>query len=650
MADDELTKEQLLQRLDAARRELAEAYATAENASDPILRFERGGRHTYVNRATQEVAGMSADQFIGRTHREMGFPEELCELWENAIEKVFATKQESSLDFEIDLAGRHIVFELKLHPEMGADGEVSSVLGVSREITDRKRSEQALREKNAEMQALFQAYPDLSFRLSTDGVILDFIAGRTSDLFTTPENFLGKRMQEVLPLEVAQQFEAGASQGPERKMFSMEYSLPLPQGERFFEARVIPILDDQFFAIVRDITDRKLAEEERRKLEGHIQQAQKLESLGILAGGVAHDFNNILTGLLGNADLALMELPAHSPVRQYILDIQEASRRAADLTNQMLAYSGKGRFVVEEIDVNALMRDMSGLFSSAISRKANLKYELRARLPGVRADATQLRQIALNLVTNAADAIDGGAGEIRLSTDVVDWTAESTDSGQLVESLPDGRYVVLEVNDNGVGMNAETQARVFEPFFTTKFTGRGLGLAAVQGIVRGHGGAIFVDSEEGRGTTFRVLLPALSRAAAEAHGSGNSVEAWRGRGTILLVDDEEAVRKVATRMLERLGFSVLAAPGGQEAIDLFQEQHAEIACVILDLKMPQVGGEEVYAEIRKLSDVPVILSSGFGESESTKQFKHLGLAAFLQKPYELAALSRTLRATLGKSP
>jgi two-component system cell cycle sensor histidine kinase/response regulator CckA len=398
--------------------------------------------------------------------------------------------------------------------------------------------------------------------------------------------------------------------------------------------------------IVDDITDRVLAERERQHLEAQVQHTQKLESLGILAGGIAHDFNNILTGLLGNAELALRDVPPRSPIYPLLDNIHRAGRRAADLTGQMLAYSGKGRFVVQETDINDLVQDMASLLESSKGDRGELSYALSDGLPGVRADATQLRQILLNLVINASEAVAETGGQIQLSTYLSD--SASLDPIPLADELAAGRYVTIQVTDTGCGMDEETQAKVFDPFFTTKFTGRGLGMAAVQGIVRGHKGAIHLESAVGKGTTFRVHLPALDHPAKPVPTKPERDDGWRGRGTILVVDDDEMVRRVACQILAGCGFSVLAAENGAEAVTIFNTRHAEIACVLLDLNMPLMDGAETCKMMRKLDGgVPVILSSGYGEEESTQRFGDQGLAGFIQKPYQVESLEDKLREVLG---
>ncbi len=397
------------------------------------------------------------------------------------------------------------------------------------------------------------------------------------------------------------------------------------------------------------VVEREQSETERRELEARIRQMQKTESLGVLAGGVAHDFNNLLMGVLGNADLALLRLPPTSPIRDHLTAITQATHRAADLTRQMLAYSGKGKFLVESLDLSCLIEEIDHLLSASVSKKAEIGYHLVQNLPAVEADATQIRQVIMNLIANAAEAIGEGSGTISISTGAMDCGRTYLMQSYLDENLPAGTYVYVEVTDTGSGMDEQTRAKIFDPFFTTKFTGRGLGLAAVLGIVRGHRGAINVSSEPQRGTTIRVLFPACPRPTAAPSVPGPELEVpdWRSHGFVLVVDDEEAVLTVAKDMLETLGFEVLAAVDGHQAVEVFRRRADEIRLVLLDMAMPRMDGEEAFLEIRRIrSDARVLLSSGYNEQTATNRFAGRGLAGFIQKPYRLAALREKIRQVL----
>lgn len=396
-------------------------------------------------------------------------------------------------------------------------------------------------------------------------------------------------------------------------------------------------------------TQRTRAEKERVELEEQVRHTQKLESLGVLAGGIAHDFNNLLVGILGNADLALLDLPKDAAHRDCLNEIVTASQRAAELCKQMLAYSGRGKFVVESVHLSSMIEDLSKLLELSISKTIDLKFDFQNGLPLVEADISQLRQVAINLVLNASEAIGDRAGQVTISTSSIHCDRAFLNEIYIDGDLPEGTYVCLEVTDSGSGMDERTQARIFDPFFSTKFTGRGLGLAAVLGIVRGHNGAIRVESNPESGSTFQVLLPSAVPEAVTADGATiDASSQWAKPGQVLVIDDEEIVRSLATRMLELAGFRALSACDGIEGLDMIRRDPAQIDAVLLDLTMPRMNGEETFQEIRKIrDDLPVILSSGFSEQDVPKSFQDASsLAGFVQKPYTSSALLKTIRHAL----
>jgi PAS domain S-box-containing protein len=397
----------------------------------------------------------------------------------------------------------------------------------------------------------------------------------------------------------------------------------------------------RFVAVLHDISESKRAAEERRRMEEQMLHAQKLESLGVLAGGIAHDFNNILMSIIGNADLALMRINRESPAVENLRQIEMASARAADLAKQMLAYSGKGKFVVENLDLNILLEEMLHMLEVSISKKAVLRLNLSSPLPTVEVDATQLRQIVMNLVINASEAIGDKSGVIAITTGCMDCDKNYLKNVWLSENIGEGMYVFLEVADTGCGMSKETLARLFDPFFTTKFSGRGLGMAAVLGIVKGHRGAIRVYSESGRGSTLKILLPASGRPV-EMFSHDGSLDDWQGSGTVLLVDDEETVRGIGSEMLRALGFTPVTAGDGREALEVFR-QRPEISFVIMDLTMPHLDGEQCFRELRQIApQVKVIMTSGYNEHEVTQKFTGKGLSGFMQKPYNITELKKMI--------
>jgi PAS domain S-box-containing protein len=385
---------------------------------------------------------------------------------------------------------------------------------------------------------------------------------------------------------------------------------------------------------------------ERSRIEEQLRHTQKLESLGVLAGGVAHDFNNLLTGILGNSSLALDNVGPNHPNRALLEEVMRAAERAADLTRQLLAYAGKGRFVMRTLDLSDLVREISGLVQTSLPKQAQLRLQLSEDLPGIDADPGQLQQIVMNLVINGAEAIgsEGGSVLVRTGMQEVDshYISTMSNAGEL---LKPGRYVVLEVHDTGSGMDEATLAKIFDPFFTTKFAGRGLGLSAVSGIVRAHHGAMKVYSKPGQGTTFKVLFRASMNQVA--HGARPTKRALNGAGTVLIVDDEEIVRVTAKHTLERYGYRIMIANDGVTALEAYRDQLELISLVLLDLTMPMMSGEETLRRLQILNpNVKVLLSSGYNEIEAVQRFAGKGLAGFIQKPYTAAGLAEKVREAL----
>jgi len=398
----------------------------------------------------------------------------------------------------------------------------------------------------------------------------------------------------------------------------------------------------------RDVTDRVRADEERRRLESQMQHVQKLESLGVLAGGIAHDFNNLLVGVLGHAGLALTEVDPDSPAHERIQQIQLTAQRAAELTNQMLAYSGKGRFVLQSADLSEIVGEMTHLLRTAVEKSAEIELDLDRALPAFDGDPAQIRQVVMNLITNASDAIGTAPGTISIQTGEIAVTPEYVTDAWIGTDLPAGNYVFVEVRDTGCGMDAATMARIFDPFFTTKFTGRGLGLAAVLGIVRGHKGGIKISSEPGRGTTFRVLLPSTTTPATPAVMPVKSAPVLVAGARVLVVDDEPGVRTIARESLRRAGFEVTTVNDGAEAIDLLSTDK-DFQVVLLDMTMPRMNGTEAFRLIKELQpDLPVVLTSGYSAQEAVGRFGNDGIAGFIQKPFMPAALVKAMHDAISR--
>lgn len=403
-------------------------------------------------------------------------------------------------------------------------------------------------------------------------------------------------------------------------------SFPIPNSE----GRVTRVA-----GILADVTAQREAANEKAAFDRKLQETQRLESLGVLAGGIAHDFNNLLTGVLGNASLARLVVPQNGEAQAYLGEIEAVAVRAAELCKQMLAYSGKGRFEVQLLDLSALVQETAQLLHLSIAKNAVLRFNLSRELPPVMADPTQLRQVVMNLVINASEALSGKSGTISMNTGVIRVDEDYVRSTAVADAIAPGDYVFLEVADNGVGMDAVTLSRIFEPFFTTKFTGRGLGLSAVLGIVRGHKGALKAYSEPGKGTMFKLLFPIAEGHARPLKQGDAAALTWRGSGKVLVVDDEETVRAVSARMLETFGLTPILANDGADAVRKFEAEPGAFAAVLMDLTMPHMDGEEAFRRLRLLSPtVRVILMSGFNEQEAINRFTGKGLAGFLQKPFK----------------
>jgi len=632
-----------------------------EATSDLVSIARPDGTLTYMNSAGRMLLGWDADVNI----RQMMIPHVHPTWAANRVknEAIPCAIREGVWQGESALLkadGSEIPVSQVVISHENSTGEVEYLSTIMRDISERKRVERERRASEANYRTIFDAgYDAIVVHDMQTGAILD-ANKRMCEMFGyTHDEALALTVEQIslgeppyTQIEAAEWIHKAVTQGPQ----TFEWICKKKTGETFWVevtlTRVMIAGHERVLATDRDITDRKQAEKERLNLERQVQHAQKLESLGVLAGGIAHDFNNLLMSILGYADLTLDALSPMSPVRSNIQEIEKASKRAADLANQMLAYSGKGRFVIESIDLNVLVEDMAHLLEISISKKIELECRFAAILPTFDGDAHQIRQILLNLIANASEAIGDSNGVITLATGTMDCSRDYLDSigttlrTDLDEPLPDGAYVYLEMTDTGCGMGTGTIERIYDPFFTTKFTGRGLGMSAVLGIVRGHRGAIDVSSEVEKGTTFKVLFPANESAREKIAGRKRHEGFGKGlceSGTVLIADDENAVRTVGRKMLERLGFSVLAAVDGCEALELFRKHADEIVCVLLDLTMPHMDGAETFRELRRLRpDVAVLLCSGFDEHVATQSFAGEGLAGFLQKPYNMAELRKKL--------
>ncbi|MEW6158717.1 MAG: PAS domain S-box protein [Verrucomicrobiota bacterium] len=539
------------------------------------------------------------------------------------------------------------------------EGRPAESIGMLQDITDRKQAEEAMRENEEKYRSIVETTHewlwaiDLEWRLTYTNPAVEEILGYA------PGELIGRNCLQLLHPEDRLDMERTFPElkQTQRGWMGLVLRWQHKNGSfRHLESNSTPLLNQRgeligFRGADRDITQRKLDEQKRLELERKLLDSQKLESLGVLAGGIAHEFNNMLTVILGNSSLASMQMGASSPFREYFQNIEKTSLRAAELCKQMLAYSGRGRFMVQHLDINTLVREMTHLLQISVDRKILLRFQYGKNLLAIEADPMQVRQAIMNLVVNASEAIGEASGTIRVSTGMLRANREYLAQTYLAPELPEGDYVFVEVADTGCGMDAETQSKIFDPFFSTKFTGRGLGLAAVLGIVRGHNGALKLDSTVGQGTTFRLLFPGLHALPERPMEDAAFNTAYRGEGTILVVDDEESVRSFLAQVLEAFGFKVLLAADGREGLALFTKNASAITLTILDLTMPRMNGEETFREIRKLQpEARVLLTSGYDEREAVARFRAKGLSGFLQKPFQPLDVARILQQVLPPHP
>ncbi|HJW74014.1 MAG TPA: PAS domain S-box protein [Geothrix sp.] len=608
-----------------------------------------------VNPAQEKSLGMPAERILGKPLSEW-LPLELATRLEGNYRRCLEAAQPITYEESEDIGSGLKIYQTLLVPIRNREGRIHRIVGTSTDITERRRSEEERQEQGRLFRLLFERSGDANLLIDHNHFVDCNQA--TVEILGAPDkpSVLGTHPSELSP---PFQPDGRSSKEKADELIALAHR----QGSMHFEwlhrrmdgsdfpvevlLTAIPWEGRQILHVTwRDRTEVKRAEEERRHLEAQIQQAQKLESLGVLAGGIAHDFNNLLTAVLGNLNLAQFRLNPESPALPFLENAEKTVLKASDLTKQLLAYSGKGRFVVKPRDINDVVQEMTHLLQVSISKKALLRLHLTPGLPPVEADGAQLQQVVMNLVTNASEALGEQEGVISISTGLMTLDDAYIASAFPTQTLAAGPYVTLEVNDTGQGMSPEVMARIFDPFFTTKPTGRGLGLSAMLGILRGHHSGLKIYSEVGRGSSFKIFFPAAQGTTAPAEpedlGDLQSLS-----GTVLLVDDEPSVLDATRPALEALGLTVLTARDGQEALECFQQNPDAIDLVLMDLTMPRLDGREAFQSMRLIRpQVRVILSSGYNEQETIQLFVGKGLAGFLQKPYTLDALRTALRKAL----
>ncbi len=645
---DVTERRQAQQELERQRRQ----YETlAEHAPEVIVRFDAGMRHVYINDYGARVYGLPKREILGKTNADLGFPADKVRFWQAQFDRVLATGQQQTVDFEFDSPNLgHQYLSALFVPEADAAGHVATVLVITRDVTPIRHAEEVLRASERQAKMVIE-------NLAEGLVVIDPEAGTlywnraalALHGYQTQDHSLNRLedTNRIFELRTPDGRLLPCDEWPVERLLRGEsvrdYELAIRDlrrdWERIFSYSSAMVRDESGqpwlgLLTIRDVT-------ERRRTEERLRQAQKLESIGLLAGGIAHDFNNLLTGIIGNASLVLDRVSGESVDR--IREVMRSAERAAHLTQQLLAYAGKGQFVLRDIDISQAVQETSDLLQFSIARNVELVLNVQKRLPVLRMDPIQLQQILMNLVINAAEAIgEGNAGKITVSTSVTDLAGPLLDvTGQ---EVPAGRYVRVEVRDTGSGIEEENRSRIFDPFFTTKFAGRGLGLAAVAGIVRAQRGAITLESAPGQGSTFGVLLPVAERSAYSAGERPGE----RGRSTVLVVDDEPAVREFIAAVLGRRGYRVLTAGDGRDALGVWEREGGRIDAVLLDIVMPVMDAKELLPRIKAgKPDLKILLTSGYSEMEARRLCAEYPDAAFIQKPYSSQQIVQAMDALMG---
>ena len=632
-----------------------------ETMNDGVWQVDGEGNTELVNPSMARMLGYTVEEMVGRVFQSFLVPEEQERLDANADrrEQGIAESYETTL---VRNDGSRVPVRVSATPVWDDATGFAGSFAVMTDITDAKQAEADLRRERDRAQQYLDTANVTMLVLDAEGKVELVNSKGCEVLRHTADQLVGKDWFDTCIPE--------ADRESVREVFDRLMAGEIdPVALGYYENAVVTagggirqtswhntVIRDDAGNIIGtlssgdDITERLRAEEERRRLEAQVQQMQRLDSLGVLASGVAHEFNSLLTAVIGNAALALEHLPADSPARQSVEQIEAAAIRAAELARQMLAYSGGGKFVMEPIDLSELVAEVVAETEASVGPSVELRVETADAIPPIGGDANQIRQALGNLIANAAEAIGDAPGLIMVCTSSEVLDRESLAGTYIDDGLPAGRYVCVSVSDDGPGMDAETRERAFEPFFSTRFVGRGLGLAAVLGIVRSHAGAIAIQSKPGEGTTVSIYLPASAMPGSTPRSTQPREVPHSGSATILVVDDEEAVREVAQRVLEGAGYRVLLACDGRTAVEVFAAHADEIMLCLIDVSMPDLDGREACREIVKVrADVPVLLTSGYAEDAAGEACCE-ALVGFLPKPFTPAALVERIREALTEHP
>ncbi|NCC23655.1 MAG: PAS domain-containing sensor histidine kinase [Deltaproteobacteria bacterium] len=635
----------------------------AEQSRTVVWEIDSWGTFVYVSPVVGQVLGYRPEDLVGLRNIVDFEPASEDEPSALALrERIRAGEPFTGLVRIVQSSeGRRVWVSTNAIPRRDIDGEVVGYRGSDTDITERKAAEEALRESEARLKDLFENMPNGYYRSTVDGRFVD-----VNPAFVRMLGYSSR--DELLRVDIARDLYVEPEErnrylnGPNAEFLESShfetYRLKTKDG------RIIDIEDNARYVrdasgrvafhegICRDVTERKRAEEDRERLQGQLFQAQKMESVGILAGGVAHDFNNILQAMSGNVQFLLQGRTDDDPDTPRLRAVEKSVDRAAQLVRQLMLFSRKADIEKTRVDVNREVKGVMRMIERTIPRMITVECRLEPSVWPILADPVQVEQVLLNLAGNAADAMpDGG----KLVIDTENVTADREFADRHLESRA-GRYVLLSVSDTGCGMCRETIGHIFDPFFTTKEVGKGtgLGLASVYGIVKTHDGHIFCYSEEGKGTTFRIYWPTLEKDEARetaVFSGGSEIVSAQGAETILLVDDDEAIRELTSEALESLGYSILTAASGEEALAVMAERAAAVDLVVLDLGMPGMGGMQCLREVKRMApEAKVLIASGYTLSGRDSEAVQAGAAGFIGKPYHLALLSAKIRSIIDGKP
>lgn len=617
--------------------------------------YKLDGQVFFWNHASEELYGYSQEEAIGKNLLDLIIPEAMKDAVTDAINQM-KKSGESILPGELLLKRKDgsSVPVFSSHALIKPVGREPEFFCLDIDLSDLKNAEKEAKTVR-ELFELFMKYtPVYTFikRIEGDQSRVIQISDNYMEMIGRPASELrGCTMEEMFAADFARKVtEDDIALVNSGKVVQIDEELH----GRFYTTIKFPIIKEGENSLLAgftiDMTDRKLAQIERDAFEKQLQQSQKLESLGVLAGGIAHDFNNILAVIIGHCSLAEMN---YEKAGDHIPTIEKAATRAAELCRQMLAYAGKAQNVQTQVNIKVIVEDTVAMLRATLSKNALISFNAQDDIPCIQADASQITQVALNLITNAAESLGNRPGEVRVSLTKSLIKEEGQEKDYLGKVITPGCYLCLDVSDTGCGMSDETYNRIFEPFYTTKFTGRGLGLSAVLGIITSNKGALQLFSQLGHGTTFKIFfpLPNLKCAVTESQSLKDPAVPWQGEGSILLVEDEDLVRNVANAMLVELGFSVIEAVNGYEALLIYQQNSREIRMVMTDIGMPVMDGYTLIRELIKINPaLPIIISSGYGDTDVSTTLADLKIAGIVSKPYSFGQIRGVLKNIVANHP